>query len=231
MSLAAYTLNELVVAAKKIPQAAMPVIHHFGPGIYMRELHIPADTFAIGRKHRFEHTNILLEGMIVLLDEHDDGVGSIVSAPAIWTAPAGQKKVYVVTDAVWLNVFSTNETDPYALECMLVEQDETEPTVQHNMPVPWKTEQNTMRYSSIVTVRPSPIHGMGVFLTFPVNDGDIIADAERYESYLNHSQQPNAALRIIDGRTWIVAIKDIEGCIGGGPGTELTINYCSSEDK
>ena len=50
-----------------MPQADCPVAHHFGPGIYIREVTLPAGIFAVGHTQRYEHLNIMLTGKVAII--------------------------------------------------------------------------------------------------------------------------------------------------------------------
>ena len=52
----------------KHPQADCPVVHRFAPGLYIRELTIPADTYVIGHRQTTYHLNIMLAGRIILTE-------------------------------------------------------------------------------------------------------------------------------------------------------------------
>lgn len=70
-----------------LPQVECPVVHHFGPGVYIREVTIPAGTIALGHYHRHSHMNIMLAGKLALLC--DDGQIRILTAPMMLeSAPA-----------------------------------------------------------------------------------------------------------------------------------------------
>lgn len=78
----------------------------------------------------------------------------------------------------------------------------------------------------------SPIEGVGYFLTVGAKAGAILAPAlingKRTPAgrYVNHSLKPNAEMRYAEnGNMYLVAIKDIAGCVGGGIGTEVTTDY------
>jgi hypothetical protein len=106
----------------KLPQVECSVIHRFGPGLYIRELHMPADTLAIGHYQRFDHMNIFLKGRITMMNE-DKNVE--LKAPMIFTAPPGQKMGYVHEDVVWLNVYPTEERDIETLENTYLDKNAT----------------------------------------------------------------------------------------------------------
>lgn len=101
-------------------QADCPVYHSFGPGIYMRELHMKRGTLAIGHTQKYEHQNILLKGAVRMLNE--DGTTTDIRAPTKFVGKPGRKVGYVLEDVVWLNIFSTPETDVAVLEETLFEK-------------------------------------------------------------------------------------------------------------
>lgn len=105
------------------PQVECPVVHHFGPGVYVREVHLPAGTLAIGHAQRFAQLNVVLQGSVAMLGE--DGHLKIVQAPAIFTGPPGRKFGYVLRDTVWQNIYATEETDIEKLEAHFLDKSAT----------------------------------------------------------------------------------------------------------
>lgn len=88
--------------------------HHFAPGVYVRELFIPAGTVLTGKIHRCELMNILVSGTIRVTT--DDGVKEL-TGPQIFNSQAETKKAgFAVTDTIWLNVHPTNLTDLEEIE-------------------------------------------------------------------------------------------------------------------
>lgn len=98
----------------KQPQVSCPVVHRFGPGVYMRELTVPSGTLVIGHLQNFEHTNIFLKGRVTVIN--DDGSHSELKAPMIFVGKPGRKIGFVHEEMVWLNVYKTDETDIEKLE-------------------------------------------------------------------------------------------------------------------
>jgi hypothetical protein len=117
-----FDVDKLKVKMLALPQVDCPVIHRFGPGVYIRELTIPADSLAIGHYQKFEHTNVLLKGRVTILN--DDGTTSELSAPMIFVGKPGRKVGYVHEDMVWLNIYGTNEQDVSKLEAYYLRKDE-----------------------------------------------------------------------------------------------------------
>lgn len=98
----------------QLPPVELEHIDHFAPGIYCRELRIPAGVVLTGKIHRFETMNILAKGTIRVTT--DEGVKEL-TAPAIFNSPPEAKKAgYAVTDVVFLNIHPTEETDVDVIE-------------------------------------------------------------------------------------------------------------------
>ena len=55
---------------------------------------------------------------------------------------------------------------------------------------------------------------------FGLDDGEHVIDGDGVAAFINHSCDPNCESDEIDGRVWIIAVRDIE------PGEELTYDYC-----
>lgn len=104
----------------EMPQAECPVLHRFGPGIYIREVCMPAGVIAIGHRQRCEHTNILLKGAVAIVN--DDQTVSVLRAPLFFVGKPGKKVGYVIEDVVWQNVYATDERDIETLEAMFLEK-------------------------------------------------------------------------------------------------------------
>jgi len=113
-------VSQLVAAMAKMPQIDCPLRHHFAPGLYLREIFMPADTVVIGRVHRTEHFNIITQGACLIV--HDDGSREELRAPKVFVSKAGvQKTLYILEDMIWMTTHVTEETDVAVLESTLVE--------------------------------------------------------------------------------------------------------------
>lgn len=257
-----YALDEIArqVEVEKIestlleyPQEDCPVIHTFGPGLYIRELRLPAGVFAIGHKQKYDHMNLFLRGRMLV----PDGEGDIkeVTAPAMFTAPPGRKVGYVLEDVVWLNIYPVEETDVETLEEMFFEKSDTWREFYKTRRIESKeyaemleqigVSEETVRTQSEDTgdIIPMPygsykfatgrsgIEGTGVFATAKILPGEVIGPAKIGDNrtligrYINHSGFPNAAMQSLGNNVYLVALQDIPGCKGGEMGEEITINY------
>lgn len=97
-----------------MPQVECPVVHHFGPGIYIREVTLPAGTLAIGHAQRFDHLNVMLTGAVAMVG--DDGKTKVLRAPMIFVGKPGRKLGYVLETCIWQNIYATEERDIDKLE-------------------------------------------------------------------------------------------------------------------
>ncbi|WP_321842686.1 hypothetical protein [Burkholderia cepacia] len=94
---------------EKLPQAECPVRHIFAPGIYAREMTIPAGVVLTGAVHRTEHLNIVSKGRITV--STDDGMKE-VCAPFTFVSKPGTKRVgYAHEETVWTTIHATTTTD------------------------------------------------------------------------------------------------------------------------
>ena len=190
-----------------MPQADCPVAHHFGPGIYIREVTLPAGIFAVGHAQKFDHLNIMLTGKVAIVD---DGKVRVLEAPLIFTGKPGRKVGYVIETCVWQNVYATEETDIDALEAYYLDKSENWKAYDKeqsniiyalNQPDRDDFEQvlkdfgfnaETVRqqsedesdqidmpvaFKAVAQVRDSNIEGKGLFLSWHTMSGQIIAPA------------------------------------------------------
>jgi hypothetical protein len=98
--------------------------HHFSPGVYARELFIPAGTLLTGKIHKFEHLNIMSQGDMSVMTE--DGIKR-VQAPFTVVSPAGTKRIaFAHSDTVWTTIHATEETDIDKIEGILVTDSEAD---------------------------------------------------------------------------------------------------------
>lgn len=109
---------------RKHEQRAIPIKHYFSPGVYAREITIPADTLLTGRVHKYAQLNILSGGEISVLTA--DGMQR-VKAPFTIVSPPGTKRVaYAHTECTWTTILATEETDPELIEALFTVATEQE---------------------------------------------------------------------------------------------------------
>jgi len=109
-------IEEMMLAA---PQIDISVSHHFGPGIYIRSGFMPAGIYAIGHAHKKPHMNMLAQGKLAI---SSDGDVRVIEAPYLFASEGGRKLVYVIEDAVLMNIYATDETDIDVIENTFVDK-------------------------------------------------------------------------------------------------------------
>ena len=226
---------------KTLPQGDTEVTHRFTPGVYTREMRVPAGLMITGAVHKREHLSVFLEGKMLIPD--DSGGTKEITAPIVEIAKPGIKRVGYVVEAVrWITVHATDITDIDELEELLLTNDrkETEAIIDQqdylSLEIPdediekLKTIEFFPGEQENVEIRASDRHGLGLFVKGLVPSGAIIAPAFKdgklmeYSRYTNHSVHPNAVAIDSEGVLNLVATRDIED-------DEVTIDYRTSHRK
>jgi len=199
--------NVLEKVMLKEDQAYCPVIHSFGPGLYVREVKIPKGAFAIGHSQKHEHMNVFLKGEVTILK--DDGTVETLKAPMMFVGSPGRKIGYVHEDVIWLNIYATDLKNVEELEDYYLEKSEVfgdNEDMNFNMQKV-KREVDRRDYKALLDelsiteemvqkdvqnkddlidlphgsykckLGASPIHGKGLFATKTIMAGEIICPA------------------------------------------------------
>ena len=121
--LAVSDIPSIVDKLKTLPQVECEVTNHFADGQYLRETHMPAGTFAIGKKHKFSTINIILKGKLSVYNGPNSSILHI-EAPYIWVSEPGvQKMAFFSEDTVWLNPHPTDSTDLVEIENKFIDNE------------------------------------------------------------------------------------------------------------
>ena len=99
----------LIASADTVGSDACPVKHVFAPGVYGREITMPAGMFVIGRIHRHGHLNVISKGRCRVLTEF--GYDELTAPCTFASQPGAKRMVHVIEETVWTTVHLTNETD------------------------------------------------------------------------------------------------------------------------
>jgi hypothetical protein len=115
-------IERLEGAMLELPQVDCPVEHFFAPGLYIRQITIPAGALVVGHEHKTEHVNIMLKGRVTIATA--EGVATLV-APVTFIAPPGRKVALAHEETVWQNVHATEERDLAKIEETFIRKSET----------------------------------------------------------------------------------------------------------
>ena len=106
----------------KLPQLKPEMKHYFAPGIYAREIFLPAGCCVTGKIHKHEHLSIVLGDITVSTEFGNERVTGFQTL----NAPAGVKRaVYTHSDTWWTTIHHnpTDERDLAKLEALYIAPD------------------------------------------------------------------------------------------------------------
>lgn len=241
--------NELL----KMPQADIVTTHTFLPGLYERAITIPAWTVLTGAEHKTSYRVRLEKGTIAV--NTDDGV-KVFTAPCEFESKAGMQRAGRVFDeeVVWVDVYDNPDdcTDLEILEDRLYVAPEcglansrTEAQKArvdyglflHQLGI---TDADVAKIAQIesdlidmpegfsVELKPSSIHGCGLFATKDFETGETVCpgrlDGKRTSGgrFINHSQSSNIRPELVGDNIFAVASRKITA------GDELLVDYRAS---
>ena len=94
--------------------------HHFAGGVYAKEITLDSTTDAMNQhEHAFDHLSILTQGQVEIIIE---GVGTLHTAPAVLTIPAGQRHMIIPrqTPVKWFCIHATEIVDADLVDDSLI---------------------------------------------------------------------------------------------------------------
>jgi hypothetical protein len=199
-------LDKMEAVGLMLPNVEVRVVHHFGPGLYMREAVLPVG-FYLGRAHREPCQNIMIAGCLSLLTPNG---WQTLRAPQTFTGQPGRKLAIVHEPTVWVNVWATTETDLGVLEQTLFDdsaymvewrdavmrfagnraQPDRDDFAAFVAASPWTVDEVRALsertddvvpmpepWSSTLQVLDSPIEGKGLFTSSHIKAGAVVAPA------------------------------------------------------
>lgn len=101
-------VERLEAVLENAPQVECPLRHHFAPGVYVREMTVPAGVIATGAVHKTEHLTIVVGHCHLTTD---DGVRELVGFHTIHSKPGVKRAIYAVTETKVSTIHPTEETD------------------------------------------------------------------------------------------------------------------------
>ncbi len=118
------TLEQLEAHMANLPAVAAQLRHRFGPGVYLREVEMPAGAMFLGHEHRRAHFSIVLSGRARVLVS--GGEPRTIVAGDVFLSSAGTRKLVVIEEAMrFVTIHPTDETDLEKLEAALIRKSET----------------------------------------------------------------------------------------------------------
>lgn len=89
-----------------------PVIHRYTPGLYIRQMAVPAGTLLTSKIHKTEHPFIVTQGK---LNVWVDGVIESIEAPYFGiTKPGTRRVIYAIADSIWTTFHANPDNEDQA---------------------------------------------------------------------------------------------------------------------
>ena len=101
-------VERLEAILENAPQVECPVQHRFAPGVYMREMLVPAGTIATGAVHKTEHLTIVVGHCLLTTDE---GVQEFIGYRSFASKPGAKRAINAIEDTIVTTIHPTEETD------------------------------------------------------------------------------------------------------------------------
>jgi hypothetical protein len=100
---------EMESMMREKPQVDCHVDHVFAPGLYARQIHMPAGALVVGKIHKHAHVNTISKGKCLVATEF--GFDEFVAPHTFVSKPGTKRAVLVIEDTVWTTYHPTDETD------------------------------------------------------------------------------------------------------------------------
>jgi len=104
-------LDALEVEILKLPQVHCPLVHRFTPGLYIREIFMPAGTAVTSARHLTCHPFVISKGDVSVYVENVEVARYKAPYTGI-TQPGTRRLLLIHEDTVWTTFHVTEKTDP-----------------------------------------------------------------------------------------------------------------------
>lgn len=101
--------------ASRLPQATTRLVHRFTPGLYIREMTVPAGTVVTTAIHKVEHPFVVSKGDVAVFTEEDGWTR--IKAPFTGITKKGTRRLAVVfEETIWTTFHVTEKTEVEDIE-------------------------------------------------------------------------------------------------------------------
>lgn len=100
-------------AILELPPVELPLKHYFTPGLYIREIFMPAGAVLTSMEHKTEHPFIISHGLIRVYSDNEGPV--VYQAPYTGiTKPGTRRVLHALEDTIWTTIHANpdNIQDP-----------------------------------------------------------------------------------------------------------------------
>ena len=100
-------LDALELELRKMEQVDCPLLHVFTPGLYTRQIFMPAGTLIVSKEHRLKHPFIISKGTAYVKNKSDEW--EKLEAPYIGTTEPGTRRVLLITESCIWSTFHVSD--------------------------------------------------------------------------------------------------------------------------
>ena len=93
-----------------------PVTHRFTPGLYIREIFMPAGSVITSSIHNTEHPYVVSQGRCLVYREDQDRWDTILAPYTGITVPGTRRFLIILEDTIWTTFHVTSKTDVAEIE-------------------------------------------------------------------------------------------------------------------
>ena len=103
-----------------VGESPFPVTHHFTPGLYSREIFMPAGAVVVSKIHRTEHPFVVSKGRCLVYRNQNEW--DRIEAPYFGVTKPGTRRVLLILeDTIWTTFHPTELTDVAEIEAAIIE--------------------------------------------------------------------------------------------------------------
>ena len=112
-------IDQCEVAMAAMPRIECPVVHRFTPGLYIREILMPAGALISSKIHKTQHPYFITEGEVSVWSE---GQVNRLQAPYTGiTMPGTRRLLFCHTAVRWITCHVTDSKDVEEIERQIIE--------------------------------------------------------------------------------------------------------------
>ena len=108
------------IVGSGLPLAQFPVVHRFTPGLYIREIFMPAGSVLTSKIHKTEHPFVISKGVVSVWTAEEGTI--TLNAPYTGiTKPGTRRVLFIHEDTIWTTFHVGEENNVEAIEDRIIE--------------------------------------------------------------------------------------------------------------
>lgn len=109
------------IVGSGLPLNEFPVVHRFTPGLYIREIFMPAGSVLTSKIHKTEHPFVISQG-IVSVWTPETGAITLKAPYTGITKPGTRRVLFIHEDTIWITFHVGGEESVEAIEDRIIEK-------------------------------------------------------------------------------------------------------------